>query len=71
MKTTIKKIEGNEVTMELKFKLEGSLLSMEEAIERCINAAGVKATRLAIEKFDTDGSPLCSSPIKDWTKFLN
>jgi hypothetical protein len=34
------------------------MLEMEELIQKAVNEIGVTATEKALERFDTDGSPL-------------
>jgi len=50
--------KGDKVKLEIEFDIGGSLLEAEESILKTINEAGCKATELAIERFDTDGSPI-------------
>jgi len=46
------------ITLSVNLKLEGSMLEMEEQIQQMVNNMGLKATLTALEKFDTDGSPI-------------
>jgi hypothetical protein len=43
-----------------------SMLASEDSIQSCLNEAGVLATGKALEKFDTDGSPIIMGDVK-WT----
>ena len=49
---------ANELTIQVTVKLSGSLLDMENAILDGCNEMGCLATTEALQKFDTDGSPL-------------
>ena len=49
---------GNELTIQVTIKLTGSLLEMEHTILDSCNEIGCLATTEALQKFDTDGSPL-------------
>lgn len=53
-----------EITIQIKVKFERSMLSSEENIQKSLNEAGVLATREALRKFDTDGSPIKIGNIK-------
>ena len=55
---------GNELTLQVKIKLIGSLMEMENQILDKINEIGLKATEFAIKKFDTDGSPIKVGALK-------
>lgn len=58
MSARIVKKNGGKVIIEVEMKLNGDLLSQEEAIQEALNEAGKLATRTAIEGFDTDGCPI-------------
>lgn len=49
---------ANEITIQVTVKLSGSLLDMENAILDGCNEMGCLATTEALQKFDTDGSPI-------------
>jgi len=49
---------GNELTIQLTLQLTGSLLEMENTILDSCNEIGSLATTEALQKFDTDGSPI-------------
>ncbi len=49
---------ATELTIQVTVKLSGSLLDMENAILDSCNEMGCLATTEALQKFDTDGSPL-------------
>ena len=57
---------GNELTIEVKVNIEGSLLEAEDAIQNACNEVGLLATEKALKNFDTDGSPLQTGGIR-WT----
>jgi predicted GIY-YIG superfamily endonuclease len=49
---------GNELTLQVTVKLTGSLMEMENTILDGCNEIGHLATKEALQKFDTDGSPI-------------
>jgi len=49
---------GDELTLQVKIDLSGSLLEVEEKIVSACNSVGVLSTELALSRFDTDGSPI-------------
>lgn len=58
MKREIREEADGSITLSVNFKLEGSMLEMEEHIQQMVNEMGLKATLKALEKFDTDGTPI-------------
>jgi hypothetical protein len=50
--------DGDELTIQVKVKITGSLLEAEHTILDACNEVGQLATSHAIKKFDTDGSPI-------------
>ncbi len=48
----------NELTIQVSIKLTGSLMEMENTILDSCNDIGCLATTEALQKFDTDGSPI-------------
>ena len=48
----------NELTIQVTIKLTGSLLDMENTILDSFNEIGCLATKEALKRFDTDGSPI-------------
>jgi hypothetical protein len=48
----------NEIVLQVKVKLSGSLIEMEENIQKAVNEIGILATKEAIKKFDTTGAPI-------------
>ena len=50
--------DGDELTIQVKVKITGSLLEAEHTILDACNEMGQLATSHAIKKFDTDGSPI-------------
>lgn len=49
---------GDEITLQVKVKLQGSLMNMEHSIQQASNEVGALAIREAISKFDTTGAPI-------------
>lgn len=49
---------GNELTIQVTVKLSGSLMEIENTILDSCNEVGCLATTEALQKFDTDGSPI-------------
>ena len=49
---------SNEITLQVTVKLTGSFMDMENAILDGCNEIGNLATVEALQKFDTDGSPI-------------
>lgn len=47
-----------EITLQVKIKLQGSLLEMEESIQQAVNELGARATEEALQKFDTQGAAI-------------
>jgi hypothetical protein len=58
MKREIREESDGSITLSVNFKLEGSMLEMEDHIQQMVNEMGLKATLAALEKFDTDGTPI-------------
>jgi hypothetical protein len=58
------KRSGNEVTVEVTVRLDGTLLEMERAIQEATNEVGCCATHEALSRFDADGSPIRLGEIK-------
>lgn len=50
--------EGDEVTIQIKLRLTGTMLEMEESILTGVNSVGTLATEEALKQFDADGSPI-------------
>ena len=55
---------GNEITLQVTLKLSGSLLEMENVILDACNEVGCVATTEALQRFDTDGSPIKWGEVK-------
>jgi hypothetical protein len=55
---------GQELTVAVTVRLTGSLLEMEAAIQEATNAVGCCITEEALQRFDTDGSPIRVGPLK-------
>jgi hypothetical protein len=58
---------GDEVTIQVKVNLSGTMLEAEERIQAACNDAGMLASAEALKRFDTDGSAIVLGAIK-WTK---
>ena len=56
--------EGNELTLQVTVKISESLMEMENAILDGCNEMGSLATAEALQKFDTDGSPIKLGEVK-------
>ena len=54
----IKNLISDELTIEIKTPLQGSVLVGEEVIQKTLNAAGMLASQELLKKFDTDGSAI-------------
>ena len=50
--------KGSELTLQVTIKLTGSIMEMENTILDGCNELGCLATAEALQKFDTDGSPI-------------
>jgi len=57
---------GNELTIQVKVTIAGSLLEAEDTIQNACNEVGRLASQEALKNFDTDGGPLETGGIK-WT----
>ena len=68
MMVEITQHDGNEITLQIKVKLTGSLMDMEESIQKGVNALGVSATQEALKKFDTTGVPIQVGDIRMTSK---
>ncbi len=58
MTATIVKRDRNEMTVEVKVRLDGPMLESEEAIQTALNDAGILLEEENLKRFDTDGSPI-------------
>ena len=64
MTAEIIKSDGDELTIQVKVKIAGSLFEAEHTILDACNEVGKLATSQAIKKFDTDGSPIQIAGVK-------
>jgi len=55
---------GDEVTVAVTVRLQGTLLEMEAAIQGAVNEVGCCVTQAALARFDADGSPIRVGAIK-------
>ncbi len=60
--------KGDEITVQFKVKLQGSMLDMEQAIQNGVNSAGCTATQEALAKFEASGAPIKIGSVKMTTK---
>lgn len=51
-------VNDNEVVLQVRIKLDGSMLDMEDAIQSAVNDVGSLATEEALKRFDTAGAPI-------------
>ena len=64
MSSTIIKREGNKMTITLTVELSGSMLEMEEQIQKSVNELGRIETVAALEQFDTNGTDISLEGVK-------
>ena len=67
MSATITAHTEHSVTLEVTIALPSSMLESERSIQAALNEAGCLATGSALERFDTDGSPLVMGSSR-WTR---
>jgi len=58
----------DEVILQVKIKLNGSLMDMENSIQEAVNEIGMLATHQALKKFDTTGAPIQVGSIRMTSK---
>lgn len=58
----------DEVVLQVKIKLNGSLMEMENSIQEAVNEIGSLATHQALKKFDTSGAPIQVGSIRMTSK---
>ena len=63
-------IDGEEVVLQVRVKLQGSMLDMEEKIQSAVNEVGTLASQEALKRFDTVGAPLQVGSVKMTSKGL-
>ena len=66
MSASILSAEGDTVKLSVEIKLNGTMLEIEESIQKALNAVGTLATEQALKRFDTDGSAIIFGDTK-WT----
>ncbi len=60
MASELIKRNGNKITLQVEIELDpASMPKSEQQIEQALNEAGTQAAQIALEQFDTDGSPIC------------
>lgn len=57
---------NSEITIQVTIRLGGTMLEMEESIQNATNDVGRCATEEALQRFDTDGSPIQLGSVR-WT----
>ena len=68
MSVEIIKREGNKLTVEITVDLEGSMLEMEEIIQKSVNELGLIETAEALKHFDTTGEVIEIGELKMTSK---
>jgi hypothetical protein len=58
MTATVQHVHDNEVLVQVRVSLGRSMLDNEKSIQRALNEAGTALTQKALERFDTDGTPI-------------
>lgn len=66
MNTEVIAREGDRITLQVTVDISGSMLQAEENILDACNEVGCLATEKALQRFDTDGSPIVMGDVK-WT----
>ena len=56
--------DGNDLTIQVKISLKGSMLESEQSILDGVNEAGVVATEEALKSYDADGTPIIMGDVK-------
>jgi hypothetical protein len=64
--TLVTQRANGEITFQITVRLDGTMLEMEETIQEAVNDLGRCVTEEALQRFDTDGSPIQLGPVK-WT----
>lgn len=57
-----------ELTLQVKIKLNGSMMEMEDTIQNAVNEVGSLATKVALEKFDTTGKGIQIADVRFTSK---
>ena len=68
MTASVISVERDVVTIEVKIKLSGSMMEMEDVILAASNEVGCLATNEALERFDADGSRIEFGGVKWFSK---
>jgi hypothetical protein len=68
MAASVISVNGDEVTLEVKFRLTSSMLETEENILAALNEGGCLGTAKALERFDTDGDRIEIGGVKWFSK---
>lgn len=59
---------GDEITVQVKVKLNGSMMDMEKSIQQAVNDVGATSTQEALKKFDTTGAPIQIGDVRLFSK---
>lgn len=68
MSVELVKRVGNKLTIEITVDLEGSMLEMEELIQKSVNELGQLETAEALKQFDTTGEVIEKGGLKMTSK---
>jgi hypothetical protein len=68
MSVELIKREGNKITIEITVDLEGSMLEMEDLIQKSVNELGLLETAEALKRFDTTGEVIAIGGLKMTSK---
>src|SRR3990167_457303 len=63
-------VDGNEIVLQVKIKLNGSMMSMEDNIQKAVNDVGSLATQEALKIFDTNGKSIQIGSVRMSSKGL-
>ena len=58
MKKSVKIEKDGSYTFSINMKFDGSMLEMEDKIEKMVNELGIEATMKALQNFDTSGEAI-------------
>lgn len=63
-------VDGDEIVLQVRVNLNGSMMSMEENIQAAVNDIGSTATQEALKKFDTTGATIQVGSVRMSSKGL-
>lgn len=61
-------VNDDEVVIQVRIKLNGSMLDRDESIQSAVNDVGCLATSEALKRFDTTGAPICIGNVRMTSK---